>query len=178
MIRMFTLVLGYSKAGKSRYAEALAVKQSRGPRIYVATLIPVGDGEEGAALVARHRAQREGLEFTTFEQPARVAEVEMPQNATVLLEDVSNLLANNLFGPGSGGQKAAYADILALRNKCDNLVAVSFYGLEEKDEYDESTNSYIRQLAALNEELKTAADTVIMLTKGVPSPLKGELIEV
>lgn len=176
---MFTLVIGHSKAGKSRYAEALAVKQSRGPRIYIATLIPVGDGEEGAALIARHRAQREGLEFETFEQPLRVSEVPLPQRATVLLEDASNLMANNLFCQGARGDvKAVLADILALRNACDNLVVVSFYGLEEKPEYDGPTNDYIRQLARLNEELKAAADTVVMLTNRVPAALKGELVEV
>ena len=174
---MFTFVIGHSKAGKSKYAERLAVHQSRGPRIYIATLIPVGDGEEGAALVRRHRAQRDGLEFTTFEQPLAVSSVELPQQSTVLLEDASNLLANSLFCEGaSGDKKTALADILALRDKCDNLVVVSFYGLEELPEYDEETNNYIRQLAVLNEELKQAADAVVMLTKGVPAAEKGELV--
>ncbi|MDL2214525.1 hypothetical protein LJB76_03085, partial [Clostridia bacterium OttesenSCG-928-O13] len=59
--------------------------------------------------------------------------------------------------------------------KCGNLVAVSFYGLTPKEEYDEDTNKYIRQLADLNERVKAAADAVVMLEKGVAKAVKGEL---
>ena len=171
---MFTLVIGHSKAGKSRYAEALAVKQAAGPLVYIATLIPVGDGEFGASLIARHRAQRAGLGFETFEQPLDVSAVPMPQNATVLLEDASNLVANNLFCAGrTGGAAAAFDDILALAGKCENLVVVSFYGLTVKEEFDEGTNHYIEQIAVLNERLKGAADAVVMLEHGEATVLKG-----
>ena len=173
---MFTLVIGHSKAGKSRYAEALAVKQASGPLVYIATLIPVGDGEFGAGLVKRHRAQREGLGFETFEQPLDVSAVPMPANATVLLEDASNLVANNLFCAGrTGGAAAAFDDIWALKAKCEHLVAVSFYGLVPKEEYDEATNHYIEQISVLNERLKDAADAVAQLEHGEATVLKGAL---
>ena len=171
---MFTLIIGHSKAGKSRYAEALAVRQASGPLVYIATLIPVGDGECGAGLVKRHRAQREGLDFETVEQPFDVAAVPMPENATVLLEDASNLVANNLFCAGrTGGAGAAYDDILALNAKCEHLVVVSFYGLVPKEEYDEATNHYIEEIAVLNERLKDAADAVVQLEHGEATVRKG-----
>lgn len=172
---MFTLILGQSKAGKSRYAEKLAADAAKGPLVYIATLIPVGEGETGAALVARHRAQREGYGFETIERPKELAKLELPAGATVLLEDVSNLLANYLFAEGApGGREEAMADVLALRDSCEELVAVSFFGLTESDEYDRPTNHYIAELALLNRQLWAAADRVVMLEKGVPTQLKPE----
>jgi adenosylcobinamide kinase/adenosylcobinamide-phosphate guanylyltransferase len=171
---MFTLVIGGGKAGKSRYAEALAVRQAKGPLIYVATLVPVGEGEHGAALVRRHRAQRAGLGFETIERPLDLAGIALPKDATVLLEDASNLMANNLFCAQGAGAAAVLPDILALRDACGDLVAVSLYGLRASGEYDAATNGYIRSLAGLNEQLKDAADAVVMLENGEVTVLKGQ----
>lgn len=175
---MFTLVLGYSKAGKSRWAEKWAVRQAKGPLLYVATMIPVGEGEAGTATVERHRTQRAGLGFETMEVPHSLAALPVPQEATVLLEDVSNLLANYLFCEEvQGGIAEAKADVLALSGHVQNLVAVSFEGLEESHEYDAATNGYIRDLARLNEELRQAADAVVMLRQGEATVEKGVIPE-
>lgn len=176
---MFILVQGRNKSGKSVYAEGLTARlaqQAGGELVYLATMIPNGDGEEGAGCVARHRAQRAGYGFTTVEQPFRAADAHLPGDATVLLEDVSNLLANDLFAEGgTGGAADIVADVLALAARCQNLIAVSISGLEPGLEFDEPTNGYIRGLNAANEKLFEAADVVVEMRQREPHLLKGVL---
>lgn len=173
---MFYLILGASGAGKSRYAEDLAVRITRGGLLYVATMVPVGEGETGAARIRRHRAQRQGLGFTTIERPTGLDRLPGDKHATVLLEDVSNLVANNLFAPGAPGSAVpALEDIRALIRGFDNLIAVSYYGLQPDSGYDEATNNYIRELNRVNSLLTDMADSVVLMQKGVPTTLKGDL---
>ncbi|MDO5132962.1 MAG: bifunctional adenosylcobinamide kinase/adenosylcobinamide-phosphate guanylyltransferase [Eubacteriales bacterium] len=72
--------------------------------VYLATMEPFG--EEGHARIARHRAQRETLSFTTLECYTDLAEAPVPAGADVLLEDLSNLLANEMFSPAGAAAKA------------------------------------------------------------------------
>lgn len=172
---MMILVVGGSKAGKSRWAEKAAVRLG-GRLEYVATMIPVGEGEAGAATVQRHRAQRAGLGFTTHERPLHLGGLTLPQGATVLLEDVSNLLANYLFCEGAnGGIAEAERDVALLAAGAGALLAVSFEGLEPSPEYNEETNRYIAQLGELNAALRRRANAVVHLQNGVPTLQQGTL---
>jgi adenosylcobinamide kinase/adenosylcobinamide-phosphate guanylyltransferase len=155
---MTVLVLGPNGSGKSACAEKIAAGMSGGALYYVATMIPFG--EEGQTRVAKHRKQREGLGFLTVEQPSRVSEISLPQGATVLLEDVSNLLGNALFEHG-GDEDAVFGDIAALCAKCRNAVLVSIDGLTQSPGYDGGTNEYIAALNRLNSRLAKIADEVI-----------------
>lgn len=173
---MFVMVMGGSKCGKSRYAELLSERLNRSDLVYIATMIPVGDGEEGTATISRHRAQRSGMGFRTVEEPLCLGAVEIDPDATVLLEDVSNLLANTLFCEGaSGGVGEVTADVMELASRCDHLIAVSFHGLECLPEYDEDTKRYLDELERANTLLSESADAVVLLDAGVPSVVKGSL---
>ena len=94
-----TLVIGAAASGKSAYAESLCLGHD-GPRVYLATMEPFG--EEGARRIARHRALREGKGFSTLERTRDVgaAVSGLPRGCTLLLEDVGNLVANELFAEG------------------------------------------------------------------------------
>ncbi|MDR1688478.1 MAG: bifunctional adenosylcobinamide kinase/adenosylcobinamide-phosphate guanylyltransferase [Clostridiales bacterium] len=99
---MNALILGANGSGKSVYAEKYISRFSRGALYYAATMIPYG--KEGIARIEAHRAQRAALEFITVEKPFCVSEIPFTPGASVLLEDVSNLLANALFeNDGNGG---------------------------------------------------------------------------
>ena len=93
---MLTLILGGSASGKSEYAERLVMDQP-GPHIYLATMEPWG--EEGAGRVQKHRASRRRRDFLTVERYIDLSSLSLPSNSSILLEDLGNLTANELFRP-------------------------------------------------------------------------------
>ena len=55
--------------------------------------------------VARHRAMRAQKQFDTVECPLHLDRLILPRRGTVLLEDLGNLTANELYAPdGAGGE--------------------------------------------------------------------------
>jgi adenosylcobinamide kinase/adenosylcobinamide-phosphate guanylyltransferase len=169
---MTILVVGPNGSGKSAFAEALAARICRGGLCYIATLLPCG--EEGAARVEKHRAQRAGMGFVTFESP--YAEAEISREDTVLLEDVSNLLANLMFEKKlENAETETLRRVLSLRDGCENLIAVSIGGLQEEDGTDAETKRYIAAMHAVNDRLQKLADTVVELVSGTPVIRKGRL---
>jgi len=170
---MTVLILGPNGSGKSAYAEKLAARLSTGALYYIATMVPHGD--EGQARVEKHRKQREDMGFVTVERPADVSWILLPPDATVLLEDVSNLLGNALFdGKRGGSGDSVFADITAMCAKCLAAVLVSIDGLAAQPEYDDETRGYIDALNRLNGRLSDFADTVITMRGGTPVFVKGD----
>lgn len=160
---MITLIAGGNGSGKSRYAEA-QIAGTQGPRVYIATM--VSQNEENRQRIEKHRRQRAGLDFTTVEEPWQVGSVSLPEHAVVLLEDVSNLLANLVFG-ADGSREQALAEIRCLADRCGQLVLVTISGLNAAG-YDGETAAYIRDLDWLNDQLALLADRVIEMQDGAP----------
>lgn len=172
---MLTLIIGFEKNGKSFYAESLAVKITNGKLYYIATFIPVGDGETGMSRVLRHREHREGKGFETIEKPHSLKDLNLEATATVLLEDVTNLLANYMFcEDADGGVDDVLSDVDYLCESCEHVIAVSFSGMEQGDGYDDATNGYIAAHEEMNRLLFERADAVVRLHDRKPQILKGE----
>ena len=95
---MIVLVTGGSGCGKSTWAERLIASMPEEQRVYIATM-QVYD-EESVRRVARHRAQRAHLGFATIECEQNLAAADIPQGSIVLLEDLVNLAANEMFSGG------------------------------------------------------------------------------
>ena len=68
--------------------------------------------------------------------------------------------------------EAVYRDILALRDRCALLVAVTISGLREAD-YRGETAAYVRDLNRLNALLLEAADEAAALADGKPIACKS-----
>ena len=122
---MLTLVIGGSASGKSSFAERLAV-QSGLPRYYVATM-RVWDAESEKR-VARHREMRREKRFETLECPLRLDELIVPERGVILLEDMGNLVANELYDSEGAGQDAAQAilrGVERLHRQGSHLIVVS-----------------------------------------------------
>lgn len=107
---MLTVVTGVSGSGKSEYAENRAVELSGGRDLYyIATMEPYG--EEGRRRVERHHKLRAGKGFTTIEcyrdieSIAGIIGAERCKEATILLECMSNLLANEMFPTEDGSEE-------------------------------------------------------------------------
>lgn len=164
------LICGANSSGKSRYAESL-ISRTTGERYYIATMQP--QTQENHRRIEKHRLQRAGLHFQTLELPWKIADATVSPTGVVLLEDVSNLLGNILFAKGGSGEEA-FEDILALKERCRLLVAVSISGLRA-DGYDGETASYIRGLNRLNERLAELADVVVTMRDGQPACEKGDV---
>ena len=170
---MLIMISGANGSGKSRYAERI-VARTMGKRYYIATMRPCS--EEDLQRIEKHREQRKGLHFTTLECQTRVGAAAVETGSVVLLEDVSNLLANAMFECG-GDEVSVYADIEALLARCRLLIAVTITGLNA-DGYDGETAAYIRALNGLNQRLYDRAAAVVTMKNGAPFAEKGEPDEI
>ena len=170
---MLALVSGGSASGKSRFAEDLAAGRSAGTRIYVATM-QVWD-EESRRRVERHRAMRAGKGFRTEERPRRLEELTAPPGAVALLEDLSNLTANEWFGPE--GRAGAFDRVLSgvekLSREAACTVVVTNELFSDGVAYDRETADYLDCVARLNRAVAARADQVYEVVCGIPVCWKG-----
>lgn len=168
---MIVLVSGGSGCGKSTWAEKLVSTLPHEGRIYIATM-QVYDEESGQR-VARHRAQRADKGFRTIECEKDLASAEVPEGSVVLLEDLVNLMANEMF---DGGEVQRIMPALrALSRRCAHLVIVTNDVFSDGVAYAESTQEYLRQMAALNRQAAQLADCVVEVVYSIPVAVKGEV---
>lgn len=169
---MIVLLTGGSGCGKSTYAEKLIAALSEDRRIYIATM-RVFD-EESVRRVARHRAQRAHMRFRTVEAFENLGAVEMEKGSNVLLEDLPNLLANEMFGGGDWHR--IVPDLKNLAEKCENLVIVTNDVFAEGRDYDEMTRAYQEHLSEIHAAAVEMADYVAEVVYSIPVALKGDRI--
>lgn len=168
---MIVLVTGGSGSGKSTWAEKLIAALPQENRIYIATMQVYDD--ESVKRVARHRAQRADKGFTTIECEKDLAAAEVPAGSAVLLEDLVNLMANEMFDGGDVNR--IVPALKALAKKCRHLVMVTNDVFSDGVAYAESTQEYLRQLAAINAQAAALADSVVEVVYSIPMCVKGEL---
>ena len=187
---MFTFVIGGSASGKSDYAEQHVLSLGGGgPRIYIATMEHFG--EEAQARIARHHAMRRGRGFETIECRRNVGSLVLPENSNVLLEDLGNLVANEMFGAAGMPEDASMptpegagtpspedagtphseriaGEIEKLRAGCAHLTIVANEVFSGGKEYEGETLAYLRVLAELSRRLAQRADQVVEVVCGQP----------
>lgn len=168
---MICLVTGGAGCGKSTWAEKLVDSLPRENRYYIATM-QVYD-EESRQRVARHRAQRADKGFTTIECEKDLASVQVPRGSTVLLEDLVNLTANEMFDDGNA--ERIFPALQALGERCGHLVMVTNDVFADGVTYTGSMTDYLKNLAAVNQAAARMADTVIEVIYAIPLALKGDL---
>lgn len=173
---MFYLVSGGSGSGKSEFAENIAVelyhkekKEKRERFFYVATM--QGTDSETQEKIERHRTMRREKGFTTLECFTDLKHVNLPSNCTILLDCLSNLVANEMFSE-HGVKEPIVEEVLQgvehLLEKCNHLVIVTNEIFSDGCEYDKITKQYIRNLGILNQKLAKRADKVIEVVCGIP----------
>ena len=166
------LISGANDSGKSIYAEQL-VNSIEAPRYYIATMSP--QTEENHARIEKHRRQRSGMRFQTLELPYRVSDAPVTEDAVVLLEDVSNLLANAVFEKQKNSE-SVFRDICDLVGRCRFVIAVTISGLCA-DGFDGETTAYINGLNELNQKLVEHSEVVITMEDRIPHRQKGDVHE-
>ena len=167
---MIVLLTGGSGCGKSTYAEKIVDAMPREKRVYIAPL-QIYD-EESVRRVARHRAQRADKGFVTMECPKDLGALEIEAGSVVLLEDLVNLTANEMFDGGDPSRIVPALESLASR--CRHLVMVTNDVFSDGVQYDPSTQEYLRVLAHVNGQAARLADTVAEVVYSIPLILKGE----
>ena len=173
---MQVFVFGGSGSGKSTFAENLAAALAPGEeKIYIATMWP--HGQEARQRIARHQTQRAGKGFTTVERYTALADLQVPQGSTVLLECLGNWLANEMFAPQGAAEKAAQAveaGLACLRRQGAHLVVVSNDVGSDGAVYPPETQHYQQTLAEINRGLCQTSPVAVEMVCGIPIFLKGE----
>lgn len=167
---MLSLIIGGAAGGKSEYAERRVLRLP-GRRIYLAAMEPWD--EECRTRIVRHRAARAGRGFETVERYRDLSGLRVPSDGNILLEDISNLLANEMFGPEGRGYDAVCDGLRSLRTRCLHLTVVTNEIFSGGTDHAEETLAYMRALAALNRRLAEEADFVCEVVCGLPNVLKG-----
>ena len=168
---MMILVTGGSKCGKSRYAESL-LDSFTGEKIYLATMQPFG--EEADAAIRRHRKMRAEKQFRTVEQYTDIDRAAIPAHSAVLLEDMGNLLANEMFRGGGicDCTEKIIADVRKLSMRAEMLVIVTNQVGSDGIQYDAGTMAYIAALGKINQALAAEAGRAVECVFGIPVALK------
>lgn len=177
---MLTFIFGGSASGKSEYAEQYAASLANScntPLFYIATMC--ANDAESKQRIARHRQMRADKPFQTLEVSKDIGSITIPSDSIVLLECLSNLLANEMFS----SNKAAYAvpsllqEIRHLQSHCQHLIVVSNEIFSDGICYDSTTTQYLSDLGYLHQELCRTSNEIYEVVCGIPIPYrKGEII--
>lgn len=167
------LFTGGAACGKSYFAEQL-IRQLPEPYYYIATMQPYG--ADGQAKVAKHRAMRRDIPFTTIERYHDIGGIEFPQRGTVLFEDITNLVADEMFA--EDGFRFDIADELIegceqLIAKADDILIITNEVGRELYPYTPETRAYIETLGAVNAAIAAQCDAVYEFVAGTPIELKA-----
>lgn len=176
---MLIVITGGAASGKSAQAERILCERAApGSRLYLATMQPFG--EAARARMLRHHKLRAGKGFETVERYTGLDSLKLErQYDGILLECMSNLLANEQFSTEGAGENAV-ACILqgvdTLRAQCRDLVIVTNEIFSDGEVYPEETMQYMRMLGQINCALAERADTVLYTVCGILLAQKGTIL--
>ena len=189
---MLHIVYGGSASGKSSYAESFAMSlQGEGRLLYIATMYPykwntTEIDPETMQRIERHRAMRADKGFDTVECYRHVEHIVAKRQDVLLLECMSNLLANEMYlEPDSN----AGSDMAETMSPVSNKIVQALVDLSTRVQdvvivtndvfsdggnliYDESTREYVKNLAEINCALAREAATVTEVVCGIPVIVK------
>ena len=176
---MITFVYGGSSSGKSAFAEELLLGANAQNKYYLATMS--ASDPESLKRIQKHRLSREGKGFITLEYPTDVGravlEIDSADDSALLLECMSNLVANEMFGKEAMSKaetcaSKVLAEVSRLSEETANLIIVSNNIFEDGITYDETTEEYLRALGQVNRELAKMADSAYEVVVGIPLKIK------
>ena len=171
---MMTLVMGGAASGKSEFAEQLILQTEILPRYYIATMQPFD--KECCLRIEKHRKMRAQKQFETIECYTGLADLHLPQKGAVLLECMSNLVANELYSPEGAGEEtlsAILTGVEQLAAQSRQLVIVSNEVFSGGNRYQGDTLTYLRVLAEVNRRAAASAERVYEVVCGIPVCHKG-----
>ena len=191
---MLHMVYGGSASGKSSYAESIAMSlQGDGRLLYIATMYPykwntTEIDPETMQRIERHRAMRADKGFDTVECYRHVEHIVAKRQDVLLLECMSNLLANEMYLEPDANARSGMSKtmspvskkivqaLVALSARVQDVVIVTNDVFSDGGSltYDESTREYVKNLAEINCALAREAATVTEVVCGIPVKIKGD----
>lgn len=189
---MLHIVYGGSASGKSSHAESFAMSlQGEGRLLYIATMYPykwntTEIDPETMQRIERHRAMRADKGFDTVECYRHVEHIVAKRQDVLLLECMSNLLANEMYLEPDSNAGSDMAETMSpvsnkivqalidLSTRVQELVIVTNDVFSDGGSltYDESTREYVKNLAEINCALAREAATVTEVVCGIPVIVK------
>lgn len=189
---MLHIVYGGSASGKSSYAESFAMSlQGDGRLLYIATMYPYKWNTteldpETIQRIERHRAMRADKGFDTVECYRHVEHIVAKRQDVLLLECMSNLLANEMYLEPDSNAGSDMAETMSpvsnkivqalidLSTRVQELVIVTNDVFSDGGSltYDESTREYVKNLAEINCALAREEATVTEVVCGIPVIVK------
>ncbi|MDE6616729.1 MAG: bifunctional adenosylcobinamide kinase/adenosylcobinamide-phosphate guanylyltransferase [Lachnospiraceae bacterium] len=172
---MMVTVTGGSGSGKSEYAENILAElvnktKEHNKLYYIATMKPYG--EDAARCIERHHKLREGKGFITIECYNDIDNCILDSKSNVLLECMSNLAANEMFGETIKDKYYVCHKICngidRLKKITDNLVIVTNDIFAGGVVYDKSTMEYMELLGMVNQYLLKISDRVVEVIYSCP----------
>lgn len=168
---MLIFVYGGSGSGKSEYAETRIMESAAEKRYYIATMEAFG--AEAEARIRRHRSLRAGKGFLTVECPVHPERLQAERGSAVLIEDLSNLLANEIWSPQGRGRsetlaKELCAAVTAFAAVQERVVVVGNDIFREAVPQDADMRFFTEMLSACHRLLAAQADEVVEVVCGIP----------
>jgi adenosylcobinamide kinase / adenosylcobinamide-phosphate guanylyltransferase len=183
---MIVFISGGVRSGKSRIAETYVQKLAApGSQVhYIATARASDD--EMKQRIAHHqkRRQKQTVKWATWEQPVRLDKLipVFTKNDVVLLDCVTNWLANELFADGSWQKETVcfrkarqmWATLQQLENASRALIIVSNELFSGGVPDDLGTYHFMKTLGWLHQQIVTNAQVAILVQNGIAVVKKGE----
>ena len=166
---MLVVVTGGSGSGKSAFAEDRVLSFGESRRIYIATMQAFD--EESHRRIRRHRRMRSGKGFETIERYTELDELILPKNCVVLLECMSNLVANEMFEEQGAHDRTVSEVTKGIENllgQAAHVVIVTNEIFSDAVVFDGDMDSYLEYLGEINQAAAQRADEVVEVVYGIP----------
>ena len=142
-------------------------------------LLTKGSNQPDIAAVALHVSETPLLDQASQEEDRSHPDGASADasRAVFLLEDLTNLYANEVYGT-SGHPHEIVAPLLELTRQAGAVIIVANELYSDGITYAPETATFLRDLAGLAVELSAAADQVTEVVYGIPVQLKGVLCSI
>ena len=132
--------------------------------------------EESHRRIRRHRHMRAGKGFETIERYTELDELLIPKDCVVLLECMSNLVANEMFREDGFHPEVAEKITEGVKNllsQAKHVVIVTNEIFSDGILYEEESEQYKKELGQINQKLAEMAEAVVEVVYGIPVWHKG-----
>lgn len=167
-----TLIIGGARSGKSRFAEELALKQTKNP-VYVATSRIWDDDHR--ARIERHKRDRSPV-WQTIEEEKHLSQMKV--TGRVVVVDCVTLWLTNFFVDEKQDHEAA---LNAIRSEFDRTVTLKNHFIFVTNEigqgvhaHTESGRKFTDVQGFINQHIAARANRVVLMVAGIPVDVKNE----